>query len=256
MQTGAPTGAPRTSRTPSSMSAIRPAPVAALVLALTAAPAAAQGTNALATTYDGTNTFAGTLSQEFFVGNAPVRITRFGAFDDLDQGTRDGFAGTITVQLFQLLHRGETTAEDVVVAYGDAVTFTGTQGTLDGAFRYQALATPLELPAGFIGRIGAWGFVGADRYLNMFDINQSGSVRVATDGGGLLGFGSVFYSSVAGDVPTVRSGDGGAGWYGAGSFTFEAGGAAVVTPEPGTWALLGTGLVALGGIAARRRRAG
>src|SRR5688500_4659488 len=147
------------------MSAIRTAVHAALVLLATAGAAAAQGTNAISTSYDGTNTFAGTLSQEFAVGAAPVRITRFGAFDDGDQVARDGFAGTITVQLFQVLQRGATPAEEVVAAYGDALTFTGVQGTLEGGFRYQSLATPLELPAGFIGRIGAWGFVGADRYV-------------------------------------------------------------------------------------------
>ncbi|GLC24209.1 PEP-CTERM sorting domain-containing protein [Roseisolibacter agri] len=241
------------------MSAIRPALRAGLVLLLTAAPAAAQGTNALATSYDGTNTFAGTLSQEFTVGAAPVRITRFGAFDASTpggQGVRDGFAGTITVQLFQLLQRGAVPSQDVVAAYGSALTFSGTQGTLDGAFRYQALAAPLELPAGFVGRIGAWGFVGADRYFNAFDVSQSGFARMTTDGGGLLDFGSVYYAEAPGGVPTLRSGDGSPGWYGAASFTFEAGRAAVVTPEPGTWALLGTGLVAIAGIAARRRRAG
>lgn len=227
---------------------------AALVLLVTASAGAAQGTNALGTPHDGTNTFAGTLSQEFTVGGAPVRITRFGAFDDGDPVARDGFVGTITVQLFQVLQRGATTAEDVVVAHGGALTFTGTQGTLEGGFRYRTLDTPLDLPAGFIGRIGAWGFVGADRYVNAFDLNASGSVRVATDGGGLLGFGSVYYADAAGDVPTIRSGEGGAGWYGAGSFTFEAAPAALVTPEPGTWALLGTGLAAVGGVAARRRR--
>lgn len=240
------------------MSAIRPALRAGLVLLLTAAPAAAQGTNALTTTHDGTNTFAGTLSQEFTVGAAPVRLTRFGAFDASTpggDGVRDGFAGTITVQLFQVVQRGGTPAQDVVAAYGDALTFTGTQGTLDGAFRYQTLATPLELPAGFVGRIGAWGFTGADRYFNAFDVSPTGFANVATDGAGLLTFGSVYYAEAPGGAPMLRSGDGSPGWYGAGSFTFDTGGGAVVTPEPGTWALLGTGLVALGGIAARRRRA-
>lgn len=239
--------------------ALRTASPAALALALAgglaARPAAAQATNALTGDQSGNASFAGTLSQEFTVGGAPVRITRFGAFDAVDgEGARDGVFGTITVQLFQVV-RGATPAEDVVAAYGDALTFTGTQGTLDGAFRYQTLASALELPAGFIGRIGAWGFDGADRYYNAFVADPNGFQRVATnDGGGRVSYGRVYYANVAGGAPTIASGDGSAGWYGAGSFTFEGARARVVTPEPSTWALLGLGLATIGGVAARRRR--
>jgi hypothetical protein len=38
-------------------------------------------------------------------------------------------------------------------------------------------------------------------------------------------------------------------------FRAEFTGGTSVVPEPGTWALLGTGLLVVGGIAARRRRA-
>ena len=208
----------------------------ALVIIAAAAPAAAQ-TDAITATYTGNHGFAGTLSQEFTVTGGPIGVTRFGAFDD--DGL--GFAAPITVRLYDA-----TTGLQV----GESVTFSGLAGTAQGSFRFLDLAAPFDLPTGFVGRIGASGYDGAERYYNAF---FNGNRLVSLHGGGRLAFGRVYYDLDAdgSGFPEQPSGNDQGGWYGTASFTFGA--SVTATPEPATWATLGGGLLALGVLRARRR---
>jgi hypothetical protein len=203
---------------------------------LAAAPGAAQ-TDAITGSFAGNQTFAGTLSQEFTVAGTPVRVTRLGAFDD----DRQGFAESITVRLYDV-----ATGTQV----GQSLTFTGLVGSATGSFRFLDLATPIDLPTGFVGRIAASGYGGAERYYNAFFNNEA---SVSMNGGGTLSFGRVYYANDTG-FPDQPSGDVRAGWYGAGSFTFGA--AASTVPEPATWTMLGGALAVLAGVSAVRRRRG
>jgi hypothetical protein len=203
---------------------------------LLASPAAAQ-TDAIAADFAGNRADGEFLAQEFTVGNGPIRITRFAAFDD----GKNGFRRDITVKLYDA-------ATQAVV--GPTITFTNTTvGTHVGSFLFVDLLQPIDLPQGFVGRIGASGYGDGERYYNAFNNDNR---FVTLNPGGALTFGRVYYDADGTDFPDTPSGDVQSGWYGTASFTFGA--AVTTTPEPATWATLGAGLLALGA-AARRRRA-
>ncbi len=208
---------------------------------LAASRAAGAQTDAITTSFAGNQTYAGTISQEFTVHGGPIRITRLGAFD----GDGNGFLNAITVRLYDVQSQQEV--------LGASYTFSGTVGTRVGSFAFVDLATPIELPVGFVGRIAAIGYGSStEQYYNAFYNGGQFGPRVGMNGDGRLNFGRVYHAETDAFPGTV-SGDGAGGWYGAASFTFERSVATTTTPEPGTWALLGTGLLAIGGIAARRR---
>ena len=204
---------------------------------LLASPAAAQ-TDAITADFAGNRTDGQFLAQQFTVTNGPIRITRFGAFDD----GKNGFLRDITVKLYDV---------STQATVGPTITFTNTTvGTRVGSFVFVDLLQPIDLPQGFVGRIGASGYGAEERYYNAFN---NGNVFVTLNAGAALDFGRVYYDPDGTEFPDAPSGDGNAGWYGTASFTFGPA-ATTTTPEPATWATLGAGLLALGA-AARRRRA-
>ncbi|MGZ8468771.1 MAG: PEP-CTERM sorting domain-containing protein [Gemmatirosa sp.] len=210
------------------------------IVGLLAAPAAQAQTDAITASFAGNQTFTGTLSQEFTVYGGPIRITRLGAFD----GDGNGFLNAITVRLYD--------AQQAEAVPGASLTFSGSVGTRVGSFAFVDLATPIELPVGFVGRIAAFGYgTASEQYYNAFYNGGQLGPRVGMSGESRLSFGRVYHAD--GDAfPGTVSGDGAGGWYGAASFTFEPAVATTTAPEPGTWALLGTGLLAIGGLATRR----
>jgi hypothetical protein len=110
---------------------------------------------------DGGSVYTGTLAEDFVV-TQPIEITHLAAFDH----RRDGFAGTITVQLWSRNNNSTplTQTDDTPNTQLAQLTFTSTDpGSLDGAVRSKPLLTPITLPAGSY-TILAWGYTGSDRY--------------------------------------------------------------------------------------------
>lgn len=117
----------------------------------------------------GNQTFAGALGQDFDV-LSPIKIESLGAFDS----GSDGFAGTITVGIYDL--------GDVTTALASTV-LSGSSGTLVNQFRYDPI-TPLMLGPGSYSVV-AYGFGASDPNGNQ---NVSSFPILTDDGGGLISF--------------------------------------------------------------------
>ncbi|MCU0779503.1 MAG: chitobiase/beta-hexosaminidase C-terminal domain-containing protein, partial [Akkermansiaceae bacterium] len=110
---------------------------------------------------NGAHNYGGSLGEDFVV-TAPLEVTHLGAFDHL----RDGFAGTIAVQLWSRNDNGtpDNNSDDTAGSLLGQLTFTAAApGTLEGPLRFKPLAAPLTLAPGAY-TVFAWGYNGADQY--------------------------------------------------------------------------------------------
>jgi hypothetical protein len=110
---------------------------------------------------DGGNTYTGSLGEDFVVNEA-LEVTHLGAFDH----RADGFAGTITVQLWSRDDKGtpDNQGDDAAGSLLAQRTFTSAEpGDLEGVLRFKALAEPLQLAPGAY-TVYAWGYTGSDLY--------------------------------------------------------------------------------------------
>jgi hypothetical protein len=110
---------------------------------------------------DGASTWAGTLGNDFVVAQ-PVEVTSLGAFDHL----RDGFGGTVTVQIWSRNENGTpgNPADDSGDSLVATMDFTSAApGELDGQMRFKSLAAPVTLAPGAYTMFG-WGYVGGNLY--------------------------------------------------------------------------------------------
>ena len=110
---------------------------------------------------NGASNYAGSLGEDFVVTKA-LDVTHLGAFDHL----LDGFAGTITVQLWSRNDNGtpDTNSDDTAGSLLAQLTFTAASpGTADGPLRFKPLTAPVTLAPGAY-TVFAWGYTGADRY--------------------------------------------------------------------------------------------
>ncbi|MBB5353237.1 hypothetical protein HNR46_003492 [Haloferula luteola] len=139
----------------------------------------------------GASTWAGTLGEDFVV-EAELEVTHLGAFDHL----KDGFAGTVTVELWSRDDGGtpQTPGDDSPgVMLAQRIFTQGNSGELSGGIRYQALDAPISLEPGDY-TVLAYGYSGQDLY-------REGSYSVA-GGDGRFEFVNVSrYSTSLGSWP-------------------------------------------------------
>jgi len=152
----------------------------------------------------GNQDYGGSLGMDFDV-LAPIAITQLGVFDD----------GSAGLNLPITAHLYDRTATATPLATVSFATSSG--ATLIGGSRFQPLAGPLVLPAGFQGAIVAEGYGSTERNGNCHGATpawstDSGSGRIAFVGGGRFG--------TAGAYPGGADG-GPANRYAAGTFMFE-----------------------------------
>jgi hypothetical protein len=179
----------------------------------------------------GNQVWTGSLGMDFTTTQSII-ITSIGSFDNDGVGTFTG--GSITAAIYYA--SGPLAGTQVA---GSQVAFnTGTTYTLVGASVFQAI-TPITLSAGGTYAIVAWGYNTNDQNWNSG--YYSPSSLIMNDGGGLITFGSSYYSDAAGVYPTTDD----THVYGAGTFQYTA------IPIPAALWLFGPGLL---GLAALRRR--
>ena len=181
----------------------------------------------------GSQAWAGNLGMDFDVSSS-VNVSALGAF-----GPRSGFSQgtTISVGIFDRVTGSAVTP---------SLSFTGVSGIFDLASHswFQALNVPVLLgPGGY--SVVAVGYNSNDHNGNSGNITDPVG---STNGGGLLTFvgGSRYDGSGSLAFPGIIDG-GPANRYYAGNFQFDA----AAVPEPGTYAMMGLGLL---GLAALRRR--
>ena len=179
----------------------------------------------------GNQSWTGALGIDFDVTQA-INVTSLGAFDS---GT-NGFATAKSVRLY------DRTTGSVLAS---VLLPSGTGTLLDGAYRFMSIPS-LTLSVGFLGSIVADGFNQADLNFNTSGAAFPGTVNTS---GAFTFVGGSRYDNLAGVYPTITDG-GPSVRYGAGSFQYNV---ATTVPEPSTWALLGAGLLGIGGFARRKR---
>lgn len=155
----------------------------------------------------GNDGFPAALGMHFDV-NEDIQITELGVFDS----GSDGLLSTITAKIYDR----NAIASPIVT-----LTFTpSTPGTLIGGSRFQSLATPLILPAGFQGAIVTDGYT----YYGEVSGNLGISYLPITtdDGGGLISFVGLSPFGPIGEYPTNTSYGGPENRYAAGTFVYSA----------------------------------
>jgi hypothetical protein len=181
----------------------------------------------------GNQSWTGALGIDFNVTQS-INITSLGAFD----AGSNGFATAKAVRLYD---------RSTGLAVASVLLAPGTGALLDGAYRFASIPS-LTLSVGFLGSIVADGFNDADQ-----NYNTSGSPFPGTTNtsGAFTFVGGSRYDNAAGVYPTITDG-GPSVRYGAGSFQYQV---VSTVPEPTTWAMMGLGLLGVGGIARRKRSA-
>jgi hypothetical protein len=118
---------------------------------------------------NGGYTHNGSLGMDFVVEQA-VTVTHLAAFDHV----RDGIAGSLTVQVWSRDDGGtvNTPQDDGPgTALAQCVFTNADPGSLDGSYRWKALAEPLELAPGSYTLI-AWGYTGSDYYSSDANVGE------------------------------------------------------------------------------------
>jgi hypothetical protein len=186
----------------------------------------------------GNQTFPGSLGMDFnVISAAGINVYSVGVFDS----SQNGLAKSLTVSFYNLAN----TATPVLTTSIP----TGTGGTVIGGDRFYALALPLFLAPGNYS-IVAQGFSESDPNGNSNPLGMGGSYGTLDTGGGLISFVGNSRWGLGSGFPTGA--DYSAAKYGAGTFTYGSaavqtgGGEAAATPEPGSAALLGAGLLVVG----------
>ena len=183
----------------------------------------------------GNQAFPGALGMDFNVNSAAgINVYSIGAYDS----GQNGFVNSLTVSFYNL-------ANTALPIYSMVIP-SGTGGTLVGGDRFYSLSVPLFLAQGSYS-IVAQGFSSSDPNGNSNPLGVGGNYGTLDTGGGLISFVGNSRWGLGSGFPTGS--DYSVDKYGAGTFIY--GSAAVQqqgsdTPEPGSAALMGGGLLLVG----------